>query len=464
MKRFIFIKTFVKFPDNHDTGNDDNDDDHQNADNETDTTEQNENPAPKPAKKKRVRKTLSTVTKNKDTINAKLDTIPLPDPLFSKLNSIMGDVSSSNRLLLNILETNDSDLKLTLDDKFWDDADGEAVEYRDDNIYECDEESTFEMPVPLNVTSQHRIRQQLSGYMVVNTPIDDDEEEAPPLDMHNSFNNSHLDYVFDINAEVEDEPAHDNFVMDYDLDDAAGGEADELTVEDREALAQCKGLRRVPTVIEELRPADTTKLEYSYRALDNINQYWAGPSYWKIRKSRKTTMSTASNASTSTVSTVVEKRQTCRQRAKAIPNFYEVVREKPAEETAKDMANFIPERSKNGQKWKKNNLYRRWDSKKMKLPTDLRIDPDLFDTYVYAPGLRIQPINPNVTPHPPSDFDNIEERELDTPGVSSRRLPPHHRQMKIMSIKYFSFRSFRLPMTPIWTQSTIIQVWTLTKM
>lgn len=126
-------------------------------------------------KKKRTRKQLSTVTKNKDTLNAKLDTIPLPDPLFSKLNSIMGDVSSANRLLLNVLQTKQSDLKLTMDECFWDNTQKEPNEYNDTNEYEWTNEQYIELPMIFNVQQKHRLRQQLSGYSITNTPIDDDE-------------------------------------------------------------------------------------------------------------------------------------------------------------------------------------------------------------------------------------------------------------------------------------------------
>lgn len=126
-------------------------------------------------KKKRVRKQLSTVTKNKETLNAKLETIPLPDPLFSKLNSIMGDVSSANRLLLNVLQTKESNLKLTMDDRFWDGTKCEPNEYTEPNEYDWPSEQYIGLPISLNVHQKHHLRQQLSGYLITNTPIDDDE-------------------------------------------------------------------------------------------------------------------------------------------------------------------------------------------------------------------------------------------------------------------------------------------------
>ena len=63
---------------------------------------------------------------------------------------------------------------------------------------------------------------------------------------------------------------------------------EELSKEDHEALARCKALRHVPQAINDLRPIDTSKLEYSYRPIESvIANYWGGPSYWKFRGSQK---------------------------------------------------------------------------------------------------------------------------------------------------------------------------------
>lgn len=130
----------------------------------------------KPVKKKRVRKQVSTVTKNKDTLNGKLDLIPMPDPLFSKLNSIMGDVSSSNRLLLNIVQTKTSDLQLTMDDKFWDNTAYEPIIFNEDDDYDDEGEVQYtELPLQFDTNPALSLRQQMSGYVISNTPMDDEE-------------------------------------------------------------------------------------------------------------------------------------------------------------------------------------------------------------------------------------------------------------------------------------------------
>lgn len=132
-------------------------------------------PKPAAAKKKRVRKQISTITKNKDTLNARLDTIPLPDSLFSKLNTIMGDVSSSNRLLFNILQTRASDMRLIQNNQFWDSTDCAPNIYSETNEYDWTDDEYKTLPVALDIKDNNNLRQQLAGYLITNTPIDDDE-------------------------------------------------------------------------------------------------------------------------------------------------------------------------------------------------------------------------------------------------------------------------------------------------
>lgn len=157
-------------------------DDDENQENEGDNMDnaddENGDGQPKPAaaKKKRIRKMASTITKNLDTLNARLDTIPLPDPLFSKLNTIMGDVSSSNRLLMNILPSQTSDMSLILDQKFFRDTDDiEPNEYTETNEYDWSDDKFVKVHVPVHVRDKNLLRESLSGYLITNTPIDDDE-------------------------------------------------------------------------------------------------------------------------------------------------------------------------------------------------------------------------------------------------------------------------------------------------
>lgn len=129
-----------------------------------------------PVKKKRARKPVSTITTNKCTINSRLDLIQMPDSLYFQLNSIMGETSSSNKLLLNLLQTKCSDLSLTMDDKFWDNKSYEQITFNADDNYETNETQYTELPIKLKIDTKLTLRQQMKGYTILNTPLDDDEE------------------------------------------------------------------------------------------------------------------------------------------------------------------------------------------------------------------------------------------------------------------------------------------------
>lgn len=167
--RFIIISSLFSIADTpsvHDNI-ENNDDNNTNA--MQPTTEQ-----PK-AKRKRVRKAISTVTKNKETLNSRLDINQMPDALYFKLNSIMGDTSSSNKLILNFIETNASDLRLTMNDPFWDRREFDETKFSADNNYDLNEAPT-ELPLNINASNRFTLRQQLSSYTISNTPLDDDDE------------------------------------------------------------------------------------------------------------------------------------------------------------------------------------------------------------------------------------------------------------------------------------------------
>lgn len=137
----------------------------------------NEDGQPKaPVKKKRSRKPVSTVTTNKSTVNSRLELIQMPDSLYFKLNSIMGETSSSNKLLLNLLHTKFSDLKLTMDDQFWDSKTYDTVTFNADDNYDTSDTEYTELPIKLKIDTRHTLRQQMKGYTISNTPMDDDEE------------------------------------------------------------------------------------------------------------------------------------------------------------------------------------------------------------------------------------------------------------------------------------------------
>lgn len=119
-----------------------------------------------------------------------------------------------------------------------------------------------------------------------------------------------------------------------------------------------------------MRPLDSLSknLEYSYRPMDNIDQYWAGPSHWKLRRTlhRKTT------DENETI------RKTPARRKKHQPIDVTV----PYDESL-----FISINSRQAKKLNKRNTQKNWNAKKLRLPFNHNIAPDYFDHYQYAAGL-----------------------------------------------------------------------------
>ncbi|XP_054743516.1 condensin complex subunit 2 [Anastrepha obliqua] len=354
---------------------------------------------PKP---KRTRRIVSTITKNKDTLNARLDTVPLQDPVFGKLNTIVGSINSSNRLMNNILLTTESELRLRTTFQFWD---AEAVESGCD--YTKPPES---ITAPGNIPAESmdwapcdrlmqikridelQLRPLHSGYVISDTPeaIEDNNDEpgslrssveAPfddaPFDGANCGDGGgeHMSMAFDINAECEPLPALNDqpAMLDVDYNDF-----EELTTEERTAINNCRGLRKVPVVIEDLRPVDAnSKLEYSYRPLDKISQFWAGPSHWKFKRARPRSSIQA------TLQGVNNQRPTARR-----ANAFSKKRSKQLQ-FEKEFDDIFVKLDK--YKARKVNFQKKWDQRKLKLPTDLQLDSEMFHKFKCAPSAVVQP-------------------------------------------------------------------------
>lgn len=125
----------------------------------------------KKARKRRVRKLDHTVTKNKETINGKLDTRPIVDSLFSRWNDIPGDVNSTNKLFNNLLRTQRSDLKLNSSSNFFDASVNEPIEYNEDYIYDVSDADCLE--IDLDIDPKLTLRLNLLGYQISNSISDD---------------------------------------------------------------------------------------------------------------------------------------------------------------------------------------------------------------------------------------------------------------------------------------------------
>lgn len=372
---------------------------------------------PAPKAKKRQRKAGSTITKNKETLNARLDTAPLQDPVFGKLNSTVGSINASNRLMNNILPTKDSELRLRTNYRFWHNPN--ATEQIDDyTLVNNDDKSTQAIVASEWVKKmrhyyqQHLVLRPLhTGYIIsdVPNPSNANDPIAMPIkvdddgiDNADDFyeNPRELSMAFDINAECEPMPdlnaltAATVLEMDY-------NEMDELTTEERTTLQHCRVLRKQPVLIEDLRPVDgSSKLEYSYRPMDQISQFWAGPSHWKFKRTRTTNTfaqinsqdnigSKNSNAAAARIRRAAA--QAAKRRSKQI-NFGHCTE-----------SLFI--KLDENTKLRKANYQKRWDPRKLRLPTKYDFDANYFYKYDYAPSIKVS----RRFGVPDDDVDNDED-------------------------------------------------------
>lgn len=164
-----------------DGNQDDDDEEDDNQENNANLTNEGGEKNARPKKKQKKRRNISTVTKNKDTINAKLDTVPFTDPFFAKLNSVVGDINSSKRLMQNIIPTQSSLLKLRQNLQFWDGSPANLIDI------EC-EFSVPQMPQDMVVSSLNCIsgplrdtlslQGMLTGYVISDSPIENDEDDS----------------------------------------------------------------------------------------------------------------------------------------------------------------------------------------------------------------------------------------------------------------------------------------------
>ncbi|KAH8389554.1 hypothetical protein KR215_000975 [Drosophila sulfurigaster] len=360
--------------------------------------------APKP--KKRTRKAVSTVTKNKDTLNMRLDTAPLQDPVFGKLNSTVGSINASNRLMHNILPTMDSELKLCTTYRFWssEELPDEVTDYAmvDTNLNDVDPQSLVSAEFVeklLRYDQKLNLRPLHTGYIITDEPSPSNVNEPRQMpdnddgvDNADDFydNPKELSMAFDINAECEPMPdldGHTAAVLEVDYN-----ELEELTAEERHTLQSCRGLRKQPVVIDDLRPIDgSSKLEYSYRPMDKISQFWAGPSHWKFKRTRarstfgqinaqeKSSVGGADGGSSTISATTARARRAAQQAAKR----------RSQQLKFGEYTEHLFQPLESNTKLRKANCQKKWDARKLVLPTKFDFDADYFEKYDYAPSIKV---------------------------------------------------------------------------
>lgn len=330
---------------------------------------------PKP-KKPKVKHTSSAVTQNKDTINAKLETVPFLDPVFADLKNSIGDVASSNRAFINNLETKHSEMLLECTGKYWEKSDTDEPDMTDDKDLKI-------FAVRMDVLKEEPIqfRNIFRGYQFTDRPCDinkmfddsdSDHDEMSNNDEPVKMNASAIGLQFDINAEVEpvEETRH---LMDLEVADFD----DNFTEEDENALLSCKNLQRPTIVIESLEPNDSSKrrLEYSYRQLSDITKFWAGPSYWRFKPSMN--RMTRFNEDSGETTGMKAPKQRAKRRAKIFA---------PIKADEADMSQIISINLKKKLKL----IMKNWDPKKLKLPTNYHMPDYIFETIEFAPGYKMR--------------------------------------------------------------------------
>lgn len=184
-----------------------------------------------------------------------------------------------------------------------------------------------------------------------------------------------------MDAEVEPlPPTQDDFQdgepMEQDFPDIG-----EMTEDDRAAILACKTIHPRSIHIRDLRPTDAnhSHLEYSYRPMEMINQYWAGPSHWKFKRPSRSL--TASEGRQTGVGVVGQKKV---RRVK-------VTLAKMEDFVEPDVGIFL---RMGDAKLRQKNIRKKWEQKeKLKLPTDFKFDRAMCNTYKFAPGTMVREAN-----------------------------------------------------------------------
>uniref|UniRef100_A0A1A9ZP38 Condensin complex subunit 2 n=1 Tax=Glossina pallidipes TaxID=7398 RepID=A0A1A9ZP38_GLOPL len=336
-------------------------------------------------KKARRKGKCTTVTKNKETLNACIDTGGLlyQDPVFAKFNSMAG---SSQGLMNNILLTTESEHKLRTTFIVCDKPPLPPRDYTEEislQTYNAHEFSPCDLLFEVQNLENLKLRPLQSGYIIADEPKPTTHNMGHDLnrpyctgsDNGISFtpqeirereirtDNSPFDNVldrctaFDMDGECEPIPTITEQPL---IDNVTRYELDCLTREERAAINNYRSLRKSATIIEDLPPIDASDLEYSYRPLKEISHFWAGPMHWKFK------------------------------RVRLASRPHRNVHRKKAKQLAFDELNeklFVPldEMYKN----RKLNVKKKWDHTKFKLPIDKQLTKDRFSNFTLAPGLAL---------------------------------------------------------------------------
>ncbi|XP_002021748.2 LOW QUALITY PROTEIN: condensin complex subunit 2 [Drosophila persimilis] len=339
-------------------------------------------------KLKRQKRNLSTVTKNKETLNARLDMVPMQDAVFGKLNSTVASINASNRQMHNILPSVDSEMRIRTTHKFWDSTE-ETDELMDSETLSAgtkewanEELCNAEwLPKLYNHMDKLKLRPLHTGYVISSAPNPKPQSgsisEAAPtcndaaegLDNADDFgvNPTDISVAFDMNAECE--PMPDMEASPPIIIDIQSNDLQDLTAEEQTRLSKTAG------VIDDLRPVDgVTSLDYSYRPMDRISQFWAGPAHWKIRRTRPLTTLAETNGPMA----AKPKKTAAATSKRRMKNLHYGKFNKEL---------FQPLNATKKKPRKVNE--KKWDARKVVRPTKFSFEADYSLKYDSAPGIKV---------------------------------------------------------------------------
>lgn len=320
-------------------------------------------------------------------------------------------------MLQNIIPTEDSKLKLPQNMPFWDSKDQPELDLNVKPDYKQHDPTrkmlSFKPNYHIGNVSSLVIRTGLSDYRITNDPIkryeDNDTSyrsqfgDGPNTPgLHNS---THIGLQFDINASVEPVPLERPVVMDY--GDMHQDDFDDVSELDLVAMERCKGLRRDAVFIEDMQPETSVALEYSYRPVDMIDKFWAGPAHWKFKRSRQTGISVTTRASQLTAASTSKPINRKRKLNKMVEATLGDANN--AWDDSRDVFIAITPNMRGTQ-----SIHSKWDPKTLKLPCDYKVPLDIFNKLIHAPSLHINS-DPDVTfangdDAAPYDYDNETDR------------------------------------------------------
>ena len=199
------------------------------------------------------------------------------------------------------------------------------------------------------------------------------------------------DYAFDPNFEVNQvdpmwtSQPQENMVTEQDVNNNCDNAFECDDIENADALST----------------KDMSKSEYSYRAISNIRNYWAGPSYWRFALNRQ-------SSNTSVQATVRTKHGRRFKKNPDKPIFID------CDDSSSEDDYFIKVKSKAAKKIRNVN-YRNWSPEKLMLPEKYDISKDLFEHYQFEPSyniLRPRHSEPMIDANENSNHEDIDDDDF----------------------------------------------------